>query len=297
METTYFLLPLGGVLLIIYMSFTIVRQGNVAVTTLFGKYNRILKPGISLKIPFFEVVFSRISLQNRSLEMEFSAITKDQAIVDFKAMLLFTVLDDREETIKKVAFKFVDENSFMQTLIRSIEASIRAFVATKKQSEILGMREDIVLKVKQSVDQHLADWGFHLLDLQINDVIFDEAIMRAMSQVVVSENLKLAAENEGYAKLITKTREAEGEKQALILKGEGIAQMRRTIGDAMTESMLKMHALDLDDSILLFSVWMESLKHIAEHGQGNILFFDGSVEGMEKTLKQMNALGYHNKKH
>jgi regulator of protease activity HflC (stomatin/prohibitin superfamily) len=289
-EVYYWLIPSAVILLLIVSSITVVKQGHVAVTTLFGKYNRTLKPGLNFKIPFLESVFRKISLQNQSLEMEFSAITKDQAIVDFKSLLVYTVLNDDEDNIKKVAFKFVDERSFMQTLIRSIEASIRAFVATKKQSEILGMRDEIVLKVKQSVDQHLADWGFHLLDLQINDILFDEAIMRAISQVVVTENLKIAAENEGQAKLITRTREAEGEKQALILKGEGIAQMRKIIGDAMTENLMRLHTLDLDTGPFLLSIWMESMKHIAEHGDGNVIFFDGSIQSMENTMRQMNAL-------
>jgi regulator of protease activity HflC (stomatin/prohibitin superfamily) len=289
-EIYYWLIPSAVIVLLIANSITIIKQGHVAVTTLFGKYHRILNPGLNFTIPILESVFRKISLQNRSLEMEFSAITKDQAIVDFKSLLVYTVLNDQEETIKKVAFKFVDERSFMQTLIRSIEASIRAFVATKKQSEILGMRDEIVLKVKQSVDQHLADWGFHLLDLQINDILFDEAIMRAMSQVVVTENLKIAAENEGQAKLITRTREAEGEKQAMILKGEGIAQMRKIIGDAMTENLIRLHTLDLDTGPFLLSIWMESMKHVAEHSEGNVIFFDGSIQNMENTMRQMNAL-------
>jgi len=289
-EIYYWLIPLAVIVLLIVNSITIIRQGHVAVTTFFGKYHRILKPGLNFKFPVLESVFRKISLQNRSLEMEFSAITKDQAIVDFKSLLVYTVLNDDEDTVKKVAFKFVDERSFMQTLIRSIEASIRAFVATKKQSEILGMRDEIVLKVKLSVDQHLADWGFHLLDLQINDILFDEAIMRAMSQVVVTENLKIAAENEGQAKLITRTREAEGEKQAMILKGEGIAQMRKFIGDSMTENLMRLHALDLDTGPFLLSIWMESMKHVAEHSDGNVIFFDGSIQSMENTMRQMNAL-------
>ena len=291
MEPIYYIAPVGVLAILLLSSITIVKQGTMAVTTLFGKYHRMLKPGLSFRLPLVEVVFRRVSLQNRSIEMEFSSITRDQAIVDFKAMLLFTVRNAEEHTIKKVAFKFVDEKSFMQTLIRSVEASIRAFVATKKQSEILGMREDIVAEVRQSVNTHLEDWGFHLLDLQINDIMFDEAIMRAMAQVVASENLKIAAENEGYAKLITRTREAEAERQALILKGEGIAQMRKVIGEAMIENLLKMRTLDLDSSLLMFSIWMESMKHIAEHGEGNVMFFDGSADSMERTLKQMNAVG------
>jgi len=78
-------------------------------------------------------------------------------------------------------------------------------VATKKQAEILSLRKEIVEDVKDQFDHILETWGFHLIDLQLNDITFDEAITRSMSQVVASSNLKAAAENEGQALLITKT--------------------------------------------------------------------------------------------
>jgi len=40
---------------------------------------------------------------------------------------------------------------------------------------------------------------------------------------------------------------------------------------------------------LLFSMWTEAIKHFAETGKGNVIFLDGSTEGMQKTMKQMMA--------
>ncbi|MFY7862180.1 MAG: SPFH domain-containing protein, partial [Chitinophagales bacterium] len=97
-----------------------VQQGNIAVVTMFGKYRRMLPPGLNFKIPFVEQIFKRISIQNRSAELEFTAITIDQANVNFKAMLLYAVLDATDESIKNVAFKFIDDRNFMQALVRSI---------------------------------------------------------------------------------------------------------------------------------------------------------------------------------
>src|SRR4051812_43457169 len=106
-------------------SFVTVNQGTVAVVTMFGKYRRILPPGLNFKIPLIEAIYRRISIQNRSVELQFQAITADQANVNFKAMLLYAVLDQHEETIKNVAFKFIDEGSLMQALVRTVEGSVR----------------------------------------------------------------------------------------------------------------------------------------------------------------------------
>src|SRR3978361_2248209 len=239
------------ILVILFSSFVSVKQGTIVVITVFGKYRRILTPGLNFKIPFIESIYSKISIQKRSVELEFQAITFDQANVYFKAMLLYSVLDQQEETIKNVAFKFVDDRNLMQALIRTVEGSIRAFVATKRQSEVLILRRDIVEHVKEQLDVVLEGWGYHLQDLQLNDITFDEVIMKSISQVVASNNLKAAAENEGQALLITKTKaaEAEGnsikiaamaEREAAMLRGQGVALFREEVAKGMRQAAEQM---------------------------------------------------------
>lgn len=299
--------PIGTIILLVLAalvlltSFKTVQQGTVVVTTIFGKFRRVLHPGLNFKIPLIERAFRRISIQNRSSEMGFQAVTVDQANVNFTAMLLYSVLNTDQETIKNVAFKFFDERNLMQALVRSVEGSVRAFVATKKQSEVLSLRRDIVEAVKDQLDKTLEDWGYHLIDLQLNDITFDEEVMRSMAKVVASNNLKAAAENEGQALLITKTKaaEAEGnaikiaaqaEKDAAQLRGQGVALFREEVAKGMSESAKLMQDANLDASLILFSMWTESIKNFAEHGQGNVIFLDGSTEGMQQTMRQMMAI-------
>lgn len=284
--------------LILLSGFVTVKQGMVSVTTIFGKYRRILAPGLNYRIPLIERINKRISIQNRSVELSFQAITIDQANVHFKAMLLYAVINQSEETIKNVAFKFVDDRNFMQALIRTIEGTIRSFVATQKQADILSLRTEIVEEVKKHLDQTLEEWGYHMIDIQLNDITFDEEIIKSMAKVVASNNLKAAAENEGQALLITKTKaaEAEGnaikisataEKDAAIQRGQGIAHFREEVAKGMANAAKEMNEANVDTSFLLFSMWTESIKHFAEVGNGNVIFLDGSTEGMEKTMKQM----------
>ena len=286
------------IFLLLFTSFATVQQGTIAVTTIFGKYNRMLKPGLNFKVPFIELIYKRISIQNRSVELEFQAVTVDQANVYFKAMLLFAVFNPDEETVKNVAFKFIDEKNLMQALVRTVEGSIRAFVASKKQSEVLSLRRDIVEDVKEQIDQTLESWGYHLIDLQINDITFDEVILKSMSQVVASNNLKAAAENEGQALLITKTKaaEAEGnaikiaaeaERQAAQLRGQGVALFREEVAKGMKQAAKEMQSADMDTSVILFTMWTEAIKHFAENGKGNAIFLDGSPDGMEKNFRQL----------
>ena len=295
------------ILLVVLSGFVTVNQGSVAVITIFGKYRRIMPPGLNFKIPFIEMVYKRISIQNRSVELEFQAVTQDQANVYFKAMLLYAVFNQADETIKNVAFKFVDDRNFMQALIRTIEGTIRSFVATKKQAEILGLRTEIIQEVKMHLDSTLEEWGYHMIDIQLNDITFDEEIIKSMSRVVASNNLKAAAENEGQALLITKTKaaEAEGnaikisalaEKEAAQQRGQGIALFREEVAKGMANAAKEMTDADLDASFLLFSMWTEAIKHFGETGKGNVIFLDGSTDGMRKTMNQMLGMMKMNEK-
>jgi regulator of protease activity HflC (stomatin/prohibitin superfamily) len=289
------------IIIFIFSGLFTVNQGYVGVITLFGKYRRAARPGLNFKIPLLEQVMKKISVQNRSVELEFQAVTIDQANVYFKSMLLYSVQNQDEETIKRVAFVFISDRDLMQALTRTIEGSIRAFVATKRQAEVLGQRKEIVDYVKDQIDHTLEQWGYHLQDLQINDITFDKAIMESMSKVVASNNLKAAAENEGQALLITKTKgaEAEGnaikiaaeaEREAARLRGMGVALFRQEVAKGMSEAAEQMKQANLDTNVILFSMWTEAIKNFAELGRGNVIFLDGSSQGMENTMKQIQAL-------
>jgi regulator of protease activity HflC (stomatin/prohibitin superfamily) len=290
-----------SILLILFFSVVVVNQGTIAIITMFGKYQRIMLPGLRFKIPLVESIFRRVSIQNQSIELEFQAVTIDQANVYFKSMLLYSVQNSEEETVKKVAFKFISNKDLMQALVRTVEGSIRAYVATKRQAEVLTARREIVDFVKEQIDNSLEEWGYHLQDLQINDITFDQVVMDSMSKVVASNNLKAAAENEGQALLITKTKaaEAEGnsikisaqaEKEAAQLRGQGVALFRQEVAKGMTEAAEEMKQANLDTNVILFSMWTEAIKNFAEYGKGNVIFLDGSPEGMDKTMKQMMGL-------
>jgi chemotaxis protein histidine kinase CheA len=94
-----------------------------------------------------------------------------------------------------------------------------------------------------------------LIDLQVNDVTFDEEVMRSMSKVVAANNMKAAAENEGQALLITKTKAAEAEEaerrkeeaieaeKALAVEAEKKRQEAEQAADAAEKTRLEQEAM------------------------------------------------------
>ena len=62
----------------------------------------------------------------------------------------------------------------------------------------------------------------------------------------------------------------------------------------MAGAAKEMSEANLDSSLILFSMWTEAVKNFAQEGKGNVIFLDGSVEGMQKTMKDMMAINQLN---
>src|SRR5271154_866571 len=157
--------PIFSLIVLLFVLIVVVRslartvpQATVGVVTVFGKYRRVMREGLNFKLPW-EVVSHRLSLQNRALQLEFQAITQDQANVKFATMVLYAVAASEEEAIKKAVFSFASSREFLLALQRTIDGSIRQFVATTKQADILGMRAEIVDHTKRNLDEVVLAWG------------------------------------------------------------------------------------------------------------------------------------------
>ena len=85
-------------------------------------------------------------------------------------------------------------------------------------------------------------------------------------------------------------RRKEAEREAARLRGQGVALFRQEVARGMTEAAEQMKQANLDTNVILFSMWTEAIKNFAEYGKGNVIFLDGSSDGMEKTMKQIQAM-------
>src|SRR5580698_9713128 len=298
-------LPLLAVLLIVlvYLAGSIFRsvpQATVAVVTLFGRYHRIMREGLNIKMPWEKISY-RLSLQNRALQLEFQAITQDQANVKFATMVLYAVSNADEDAIKKAVFSFATAGEFQLALQRTIDGSIRQFVATQKQSDILGMRAEIVDHTKKNLDEVVLAWGYVVRDIQITDMTFDKEIIDSMARVVSSKNLLAAAANEGAALLVKRTKDAEAEaayktigaeadKKASALRGEGLALFRKNIAIGMKEAADSLKAAGVDTRFLLFLEYTDALKYVAEHSQGKVIFMDNGASAPSKVTQGVTGM-------
>ena len=84
--------------------------------------------------------------------------------------------------------------------------------------------------------------------------------------------------------------EAEAERTASQLRGQGVALFREEVARGLAQAARELDDQSVDASMILFSMWTETIRHMAENGRGNVLFLDGSPQGMTKQLQDLVAL-------
>jgi|KBSMisStaDraftv2_1062788.scaffolds.fasta_scaffold14240_4 regulator of protease activity HflC (stomatin/prohibitin superfamily) len=276
-----------------------IAEGSVAVVTRFGRYRRLIVPGFSFLLPFERP--KSITLQNRSIDLEFAAITIDQANVYFNCMLLYAVADGRESTVKRAAYAFASQEEFTLSLRRLLEDETRSYVASRRQAEMIGISQDVVHRIKANVDARIEGWGYRVEDLRYNNIRFDEVITKSMATVVAAINERDAAENEGAALLIRKTKEAEAdgafikikadaEKHAWKLRGQGLADFRREVAVGIHDAVDELQNAGVDPNYMLFFMYTEAMKHVAEHSKaGHTIFVDTNPARPREIMADMSA--------
>jgi len=151
------------------------------------------------------------------------------------------------------------------------------------------------------LNEQLAGWGYSLLDLAINDISFDQEVMTSMSRVVAATNAQRAAEFEGQALLITRTKQAEAEGGAIRiaaeneataakLRGEGLANFRTALAQGLSDSAQLLENSGVGSGVLALTLWTETIRDVAKDGKGNVLFLDGNLGTMDDAMRRLQGL-------
>jgi prepilin-type processing-associated H-X9-DG protein len=69
-----------------------------------------------------------------------------------------------------------------------------------------------------------------------------------------------------------------------------VALFREEVGRGLAQAARELEDRNVDSSLILFSIWTETIRHMAENGKGNVLFLDGSPDGMQSQLRDLMAM-------
>jgi regulator of protease activity HflC (stomatin/prohibitin superfamily) len=125
--------------LIIWSAIFFVRQQTMAVIERFGKFVRVVGPGINFKLPFIEQVSGRTDLRLQQLDVDVETKTKDNVFVEMIIAIQYRVEDDKEAVYK--SFYKLSEPA----------KQIRSYVFDVVRAEVPKMELDAVFECKDGI--------------------------------------------------------------------------------------------------------------------------------------------------
>jgi regulator of protease activity HflC (stomatin/prohibitin superfamily) len=165
----------------------IVKQWEKAAILRFGKIVRIVETGLHFRIPLIEVI-QKVDLRTMTVDMKGqSAITKDNISVGIDAVVFMTI-EDTEKVITQIRNYSNAVSKYAQTAIRNI-------IGQYNLDDLLESREEIAIKLKDSIDLLSKEWGIDIARAGLQDISLPEDMKRAFA-------VQAEAERESRAILI-----------------------------------------------------------------------------------------------
>lgn len=184
------------VLWLVLSSVIIINQVEKGVVFRFGKVTGIKDPGIQLKLPFGIDVVRRVDLRTRTIDVpQQEIITKDNISIMVEAVVYYNVQNPLYALTRIVDFE-KSTSLLGQTTFRSV-------LGQHELDDILGNNENIVLRLKNMLEDTTDDWGIKIIAVEIRNIQIPDTMKRAMAR-------QAEAERERRAKVTA----AEGEFQA-----------------------------------------------------------------------------------
>lgn len=191
------------VIVTVWKGVRIVPQGEEWIVERLGKFNQILRPGLTIIIPYLDKVAYKVITKDIILDVpEQEVITKDNAVIITNAIAFIKVTDPI-----KAVYGVVD---FAEAIRNLVQTTLRSITGEMELDQALSSREKIKARLKEMIADEAIDWGLTIKSVEIQDIKPSESMVKSME-------LQAAAERERKA-VVTR---AEGAKQAMILEAEG----------------------------------------------------------------------------
>ena len=266
------LIILGLVVLVTVLKtlFT-VRTATAGIVERFGKFNRIVRPGLQILIPFAEKAFI-VDLQVKQAQFSVETKTRDNVFVQIPVSVQYQVLDD------KIYDAFYKLSSPQKQIESFVFNSILGHVPKLTLDETFEQQSGISVAVKVELDQIMSGFGFNILTALVTDIIPDVKVKNAMNDINAAQRAQVAAQARGEAEKILKVKQAEAEAESKALQGKGIAAERQAIIDGLSASIEHFQqgvpGATSEDvmALVLLTQYFDTLRDIGTRGGTNTLF-------------------------
>ena len=285
MNTFFFILPL--IIILVPLTFFVVKQQSAAVIERFGKFTSIRHSGLQLKIPVIDRIAGKLSLMIQQLDVVVETKTKDDVFVKLKVSVQFQVIKTKVyDAFYKLDYPHDQITSYVFDVIR-------AEVPKMKLDDVFEKKNDIAIAVKSELNDAMIEYGYDIIKTLVTDIDPDAQVKNAMNRINAAEREKVAAQYEGDAARILIVEKAKAEAESKRLQGQGIADQRREIARGLEESVEVLNKVGINSqeasALIVVTQHYDTLQAVGADTNSNLILLPNSPQAGSDMLNNMVA--------
>ncbi|CAB4416511.1 unnamed protein product [Rhizophagus irregularis] len=169
-----------------------IEQGHVGLITQFGKFYKIVDPGL-IKVNLFTEHVHKVDVKIQITEIPHQYImTKDNVYVEIFSVIYWHVVDPYQ-TMFGIA-------NVRKALIERTQTTLRQTLGARILQDCIENRDAIAFEIKETIDEPANRWGVKVESILIKDIVFSKELQESLStaaqQKRIGESKVIAAQAE-----------------------------------------------------------------------------------------------------
>lgn len=208
-----------------------IRSSEYGVLERFGKFDRIMKPGMHvIKWPM-ERVAGRVSVRIQQLDVDCVCKSFDHVFLHVSVSIQF------QANIHQLFQSFYSLSSPTRQLISHTLDVLRSTLPKMSVDDIFASQESIALDLHRSLNGHMNQYGFTIQYALLTRIHPNDHVRQSMNEIEASKRIKESIPHRAEAIKVECVKKAEASAERAYLRGVGIARQRREIARGMVETI------------------------------------------------------------
>jgi len=231
------------VVFIVAWPFYSVPTGSRGVVTQFGKIISVEGEGLAVLPPWQKINLFSIRAEQADIDKA-EGSTSDTQPVHVSMTVRYSIAVDKVAEVFEKYSHDGNLSSYVQTATQEI---FKAVTARYNAPDLIAKRAQVSNDISIALREKLAIYGAQVINIDMRNFAFSAEYMKAISDKVTQEQLRLAADNK------LKTVESEQKQKVAIAEAEASAQRARADGEAyanLTVAKAQAEALRVQNAAL-----------------------------------------------